>query len=142
CSIFKEPLFQNHHCAPDIPRTFLDHAVSESAAAGAPAAVNTTVLGEAFKSLVVMQNEFWSHYRGTWPRAIDWTASFIHTSLGGMADTLSRTYVEMPIDVVEGRMVSNMLATYFSQTVGFYFGQDYISRRHQVCPLHCSLNCS
>ena len=130
CSIFKEPVFDQHNCQPDIPTAFVEDGVSVSHSR--PFLVDTTALELAYSSLAVMQREFWEHYSGIWPRANDWTSAFVHTAFSGMADTLSKALDPSYADGVEGSMIWNMVDSYFTQIVGFYFGQHHLALRDQV----------
>ncbi|PKS12775.1 hypothetical protein jhhlp_000986 [Lomentospora prolificans] len=129
CTIFRRPTFYHQNCRPDIPNTFMEDGAPEKQT---PLLANSSLLEYAYTSVATMQNEFFIRYQGTWPRAIDWTAAFIHTSLSAMTDSLSKALAEPQTKDVENSMVLNMVDTYFSQIVGFYFGQDYISLRHQA----------
>ncbi|SPO02287.1 related to glycosyl hydrolase [Cephalotrichum gorgonifer] len=111
CSIFKKPVFNHQNCEAGTPKTFVDDDVGVSFGDSdrkLPSLEDPTPLELAYGSLVVMQREFWDHNRGTWPRAIDWTAAFIHTSLSGMTDTLSRALGESYADDVDGGMIRNL----------------------------------
>lgn len=130
CSIFKEPVFDKQNCRADILTAFADDGAGDSH--NSPYLVDSTALELAYSSLVVMQREFWEHYSGYWPSTNDWTSAFVHTSLSGMTDTLSKALDPSYADGVEGRMVWNMVDSYFTQIVGFYFGQHYLALRDQV----------
>ncbi len=131
CSIFKEPVFDRHNCQPDIPTAFVDNGVSASHSRAY--VFDTTALELAYSSLAVMQREFWEHYSGYWPSTNDWTSAFVHTAFSGMTDTLSKALDPSYADGVEGSMIWNMVDSYFTQIVGFYFGQHYMALRDQVC---------
>lgn len=131
CSIFRKPVLGQQGCESGISSAFVEQTLKRrdndvSITAG------STPLELAYNSSVVMQREFWEHHLGTWPRAIDWTAAFIHTAFAGMTDTLSRHLDDSYADKVDAAMVQNMVDSYFTQIVGFYFGQDHESLRGQV----------
>lgn len=131
CSIFKSPVFDKQNCKPDIPSAFVKDGVG-GLSNDASLMADPSSLELAYNSSVVMQREFWEHHLGTWPRAIDWTAAFIHTAFAGITDTLSKALDESYADDVDAGMVHNMVNSYFTQIVGFYFGQDHESLRGQV----------
>lgn len=130
CSIFKEPIVGQKACHSNIPTVFVEDGVSNSHSR--PYYADPTVLELAYSSLVVMQREFWQQYIGYWPSTNDWTSAFVHTALAGMTDTLSKALDPSYADGVDGSMVWNMVDSYFTQIVGFYFGQHHVALRDQV----------
>jgi len=97
------------------------------------AAADDGVLGELLDSLRVMQDAYFQPWLGTWPTAIDWTAAVMGTEVSGALRSLSKA-LEQPgasrLDDYKSK--ENLLATYFSQMIGFYFGQDAFSIRNQA----------
>ena len=92
-------------------------------------------------ALDVMQDSFFELWLGTWPTAIDWTAAVLGTHISAMLSTLSShlgnprrsadgTGETRDCQSVEAR--KNLIDRYFSQLMGFYFGQATLSLRHQA----------
>ncbi|CAI4218688.1 unnamed protein product [Parascedosporium putredinis] len=111
--------------------SLLSALADASLAFGSGPTANSSLLEQTYISVATLQGEFFERHRGTWPRAIDWTAAFIHTSLSATTNSLSKALGESHARDVETGMVWNMVDTYFSQIVGFYFGQDYRAIKHQ-----------
>lgn len=90
-------------------------------------------LEEALEALGVMQEEYFQPWVGEWPSAIDWTAAVMGSHVSGLLTTLSQSLGLVELEEHEDYMVKeNLLDDYFSQLVGFYFGQNALSVRHQA----------
>lgn len=72
-------------------------------------------------SLSVLQNSFFSLPQGNWPSGIDWTTAVLGTHLAAASGTLSQ--------YPHTRGLSDK---YFTQLVGFYYGQPVESLKQQA----------
>ena len=84
-------------------------------------------------ALKVMQDSYFQPWLGTWPEAIDWTAAVMGTHVSGALSSLSRgleKFAAAGIDDYKAK--ENLITSYFSQVLGFYFGQDAFSIRNQA----------
>lgn len=131
CSIFKKPVSGQQGCESGLSSAFVERSLKRRDD-DVSITADSTPLELAYSSSVVMQREFWEYHLGTWPRAIDWTGAFIHTAFAGMTDTLSRHLDDSYAGDVDADMVQNLVDSYFTQIVGFYFGQDHEALRGQV----------
>ena len=127
CSIFKTHLFGQQDCKTDPVSAFVKDGIKAPDVDASP-----TPLELAYNSSVVLQREFWVQHIGYWPHANDWTSAFIHTAFAGMTDTLSRHLDDSYAKGVDAGMVENMVNSYFTQIVSFYFGQHHEALRDQV----------
>lgn len=94
-----------------------------------------TLFDDTLDAVRVMQNDFFQPWVGTWPTAIDWTAAVMGTQVTGALHSLSRTLETMRASGNQGddfKAKENLVSLYFSQLVGFYFGQDSLSLRGQA----------
>ncbi|KAF2795226.1 glycoside hydrolase family 76 protein [Melanomma pulvis-pyrius CBS 109.77] len=104
------------------------------------AAEATNALQELHNALEVMQTEYFSLWLGKWTSAIDWTAAVMGThvsaTLYSLSHSLSYTMPgtfdkERKLDV-EAQMVENEINKYFTQSVTYFFGEEYFSLRTQA----------
>jgi len=93
-------------------------------------------LKDTIRALRVMQEEFFEPWIGTWPTAIDWTAAVMGTHVIAAIESLSGSLEILPsklLDPKDDRFYKeNVISSYFTQVVGFYFGQDALSLRNQA----------
>lgn len=78
----------------------------------------------------VMQDFYFQPWVGTWPRAIDWTAAVMGSHIAGALVSLSRGLGKEQNKDYLGQ--ENLISYYFTQLIGFYFGQNALSLRHQA----------
>ncbi|KAM7193590.1 glycosyl hydrolase [Naviculisporaceae sp. PSN 640] len=78
----------------------------------------------------VMQDSYFEPWVGTWPKAIDWTAAVMGSHLAGALTSLSRGLGTKQDKDYQQR--ENLISTYFSQLISFYFGQNALSLRLQA----------
>ena len=94
----------------------------------APALTKLQVFDEFLEALRVMQEEFFEPWLGQWPKAIDWTAAVIGTHVAGALSSISQG-----LSAEEGvKEKENLITTYFSQLLSYYFGQDAFSIRNEA----------
>jgi hypothetical protein len=106
--------------------------------------VQFTVFETLHGALDTMQNEYFELWLGTWPDTIDWTGAVIGTYLAGMLQTLAirpgaiglRTTNRASSDDTHpwspSRSSENRVNRYFTQNVGYYFGQNDFAIRLQA----------
>ncbi|KAH8899353.1 Six-hairpin glycosidase, partial [Thozetella sp. PMI_491] len=94
---------------------------------------NVQVFQDVIDALAVLQDEYFQPWIGTWPSSIDWTAAVMGSHVAGTLETLSRglSLVRLPADE-DYRVKENLISQYFSQLVGYYFGQDYFAIRNEA----------
>ncbi|CAK7220795.1 hypothetical protein SBRCBS47491_004309 [Sporothrix bragantina] len=118
------------------PNLFLPASVPVSRSAGdaehdsrsASALNKFKVLDEFLEALRVMQDDYFEPWLGQWPKAIDWTAAVIGTHVAGALSSLSQG-----LSAEEGiKEKENMITTYFSQLLSYYFGQDAFAIRNEA----------
>ena len=97
---------------------------------------NVTLFDEIINAIDVMQEAYFQPWVGTWPSAIDWTAAVLGTHIAGTLETLHRSLeiaASRGIDISEGwSATENMISLYFSQLIGFYFGQNIFAVRQEA----------
>ena len=87
-------------------------------------------------ALEVMQSHFFTVSRGTWPRAIDWTAAVMGTQVSATLSTM--TYYAQNLkpsssfSLDEARDHENLINRYFTQITSFYFGENAFALRMQA----------
>lgn len=80
-----------------------------------------------------MQDQYFQPWLGTWPTAIDWTAAVMGTHVSGALSTISRALDLLPgIDRWAHMGRENTVTLFFSQILGFYFGQDSFAIRNEA----------
>lgn len=101
-----------------------------------------TALEELHYALQTMQTRYFELWVGTWPDSIDWTGAVIGTFVTATLSSLTRSleYVvpfsnnvdtKSPIEIAKWR-VENEVNRYFTQGVGYYFGQNDFAIRLQA----------
>ncbi|KAK3336232.1 hypothetical protein B0T19DRAFT_33357 [Cercophora scortea] len=90
--------------------------------------------GDTYAALRVLQDSYYEAWVGTWPSAIDWTAAVIGTHVTGALQSLSEglELIRAKTEASEYWNKENTISRYFTQLVGFYFGQDAFSLRNQA----------
>lgn len=86
------------------------------------------VLDEFLEALRVMQDDYFEPWLGQWPKAIDWTAAVIGTHVAGALSSLSQGLTAE--DGIKEK--ENLITTYFSQILSYYFGQDAFAIRNEA----------
>jgi hypothetical protein len=91
-----------------------------------PREPDTDTLSETLSALHVLQNDFYSAERGTWPESIDWTGAVIGTHFSAAVNSISETLASISTGV-EGvedwKLKQNVMEGYFTQLVAYYFGE-------------------
>ena len=79
-------------------------------------------------ALRVLQDDYFEPWLGQWPNAIDWTAAVTGTHVAASLSSLSQglSAEDSP------REKENLITTYFSQLLSYYFGQDAFSIRNEA----------
>lgn len=101
----------------------------------------SATLSLVYDSLGLMQSEYFELSQGIWPTASDWIAAVMGTHVSatliamteaqdGMAN--GRDSRERHVRAEQESQSENMINEYFTQTLSFYFGQDYFSLRMQA----------
>ncbi len=98
-----------------------------------PTTPDMGVFGEFLDALQVMQDQYFAPWLGTWPTSIDWTAAVMGTHVSGALTSLSKG-LGMPgaAGFDEYKAKENLITTYFSQVLSFYFGQDAFTIRSEA----------
>jgi hypothetical protein len=87
-----------------------------------------------------MQKEYFSLWLGKWTSAIDWTSAVMGTHVSATLYSLSHSLrytmpgtfsKERKLDV-EALLVENEINKYFSQSIAYFFGEEYFSLRTQA----------
>lgn len=117
--------------------SFLPRGVSDKAQPNDSETQNThsneLLFEDTLEALRVMQDAYFEPWVGTWPKSIDWTAAVMGSHIAGALVSLSRGLQETYEGSLERyRAKENLISFYFSQLVGFYFGQNALSLRHQA----------
>jgi len=95
--------------------------------------LDTQLFGDTLDALRVMQDEYFQPWVGTWPTAIDWTAAVMGTHVAGALHSLSGGLEVLQANGINDFDASeNLISLYYSQLIGFYFGQDAFSLRNQA----------
>lgn len=83
---------------------------------------------EFLDALRVLQDDYFQPWLGQWPNAIDWTAAVTGTHVAAALSSLSQgiSAEDSP------REKENLITTYFSQLLSYYFGQDAFSIRNEA----------
>lgn len=97
---------------------------------------NSTLFDEMIHAIDVMQEAYFEPWVGTWPSSIDWTAAVLGTHISGALETLHRSLeiaASRGIEISEGwSATENTISLYFSQLIGFYFGQNIFAIRQEA----------
>ncbi|KAF2418994.1 Six-hairpin glycosidase [Tothia fuscella] len=101
-------------------------------------------LEELHYALEVMQNFYFQLWLGTWPTCIDWTGAvlgtFVSASLFSLTRSLDYSLPKPPQSIpnqpdritMKGERIENEIDKYFSQSIAYYFGEDYFGIRMQA----------
>ncbi|KAI1081952.1 glycoside hydrolase family 76 protein [Whalleya microplaca] len=132
CPVF----FQGQkYCNPTIPKSFLPDDVATVVKDRRPRSPDLGVLADLLDAMNIMQTEYFAPWLGTWPTAIDWTAAVMGTHISGATRSLSeaaRLIRSDPNGVVDWKLKSNLVDSYFTQLTGYYFGQDAFAIRNEA----------
>ncbi|KAH7634937.1 hypothetical protein SMAC4_02933 [Sordaria macrospora] len=119
--------------------SFLPHNLERdkpTIAEGQDYVFNVTLFDEIIDAIDVMQEAYFQPWVGTWPSAIDWTAAVLGTHIAGTLETLHRSLeiaASRGIEISEGwSATENTISLYFSQLIGFYFGQNIFAVRQEA----------
>lgn len=104
---------------------------------------NPSTFSTLLSALSVMQSHYFHIWPGTWPTAIDWTATVMGTqisaTLSAITDSLSITTSITPsahnsnnIQDFETSSHENLINQYFTQLASFYHGENAFSLRTQA----------
>jgi hypothetical protein len=101
-------------------------------------------LEELHYALETMQHYYFQLWLGTWPSCIDWTGAVLGTFVSASLFSLTRSldYI-LPISTsnppkqsdqitIQGERIENEINKYFSQSIAYYFGEDYFGIRTQA----------
>ncbi|KIH88585.1 glycoside hydrolase, family 76 [Sporothrix brasiliensis 5110] len=110
------------------PNPFLPQHILTKTRLPAVELAKFNVVDEFLEALQVMQDDYFEPWLGQWPKAIDWTAAVIGTHVAGALSSLSRGLTaESGLKEKE-----NLIMTYFSQLLSYYFGQDAFAIRNEA----------
>ncbi|PSR77905.1 hypothetical protein BD289DRAFT_377318 [Coniella lustricola] len=92
------------------------------------------LVDELIGVLSTMQSDYFQPWLGTWPTAIDWTAAVMGTHVSAALSTISRALDLVPVadDQCADMSRENTVTLFFSQLLGFYFGQDSFAIRNEA----------
>lgn len=114
--------------------SFLGFEVPRSDNATQSTVPDPRVLEDALEALRVMQADYFQPWLGMWPTSIDWTGAVLGSHVSGALESLSQGLE--PIRLVQGdedhKVKENLVTLYFSQLVGYYFGQDAFAIRNEA----------
>ncbi|KAK5631647.1 hypothetical protein RRF57_007361 [Xylaria bambusicola] len=134
CTVFSE---SHNECNPVAPASFLP-AFQDTAFKSKIRSEHTdgsSLFADLLEALNVTQSEFFAPWLGTWPDAIDWTAAVIGTHVSGATRSISQDpifFISNDHDTINWRWTSNLVDKYFTQLVGYYFGQDAFAIRNEA----------
>ncbi|KAI9673596.1 MAG: hypothetical protein M1817_002233 [Caeruleum heppii] len=89
----------------------------------------------------VMQSLFFEVWQGNWPYSSDWTGAVLGTYLSGALLTLSTSlnytvspshHLVTPSSEGPALALENAIGRYFTQLIGYYFGQDVFRLRTEA----------
>ncbi|KAI1501185.1 hypothetical protein F5X99DRAFT_418702 [Biscogniauxia marginata] len=132
------PIFSTspRHCDPIAPKSFLPTNVqARSKEENRPSPPDLSVFTHVLAAMNVTQSEFFAPWLGTWPDAIDWTAAVIGTHISGATRTLSEGLILLGLTdgrIEDWKSSADLVDNYFSQLIGYYFGQDAFAIRGQA----------
>lgn len=88
---------------------------------------------DALEALRVMQGSYFQPWLGTWPTSIDWTAAVMGSHISGALQSVSQLLAGLRMTGPRDYQAKeNLVATYFTQLVGYYFGQDAFAIRNEA----------
>lgn len=114
--------------------SFLDLEISQSDNLAPSAFPDLRILQDAVEALRVMQIDYFQPWLGMWPTAIDWTAAMMGSHVSGALESISQglELIRLEQDEEDYRVKENLVTLYFSQLVGYYFGQDAFAIRNEA----------
>ncbi len=119
--------------APVVADTFLPFWSDDGRLTRRAAPADAQIFYDIVDALVVMQDDYFEPWLGTWPTAIDWTAAVMGTHVSGALRTLSQGLDLLGSSGIHDYSAKeNLVTTYFSQVQSFYFGQDAFGIRNQA----------
>lgn len=97
-------------------------------------------LHQLLASLAVLQTAYFPLWLGDWTEAIDWTGAVINThltaALSSLSHSLNYTFPSAPNDAAspnsDAHYLENEINKYFTQSVAYYYTEDYLSIRNQA----------
>ncbi|KAK7757928.1 hypothetical protein SLS62_000306 [Diatrype stigma] len=134
CSIFAT---SREQCDPAVLESFLPHDVTAAIAKnGKHPEPEIGLLDDMLSALGVLQEEYYEVWLGSWPDGIDWTRAVVGTHVSGSIRTLSESLASVKFDdknrVLDWKLKSNLIDSYFTHIIGYYFGEDDFSIRHEA----------
>lgn len=115
------------------PISFLPDSISHNEAVNGTDFPDLHVLKDALEALRVMQAHYFQPWLGTWPTSIDWTAAVMGSHVSGALESLSQGLELVRMAEPEDyRVKENLVTLYFSQLIGYYFGQDAFAIRNEA----------
>ncbi|OIW23996.1 glycoside hydrolase, family 76 [Coniochaeta ligniaria NRRL 30616] len=114
--------------------SFLDLETSHRDHVTRSALPDLRVLEDALEALRVMQADYFQPWLGMWPTSIDWTAAMMGSHVSGALESISQglELIRLEQDEEDYRVKENLVTLYFSQLVGYYFGQDAFAIRNEA----------
>ncbi|KAG6033273.1 hypothetical protein E4U41_006956 [Claviceps citrina] len=119
CSVFYQQAPRD--CPP-----FVEAFVDVQGRIRADAPNSSSVLGDAYGALAVLQNTYLDPLRGTWPTSIDWTGAVVETILSGTLITLSRS-LELVDRGHDRSQKEQLISSIFAQVTHSFFGQNAVA---------------
>lgn len=94
------------------------------------------VLGDMLDAMSVLRDDYYAHWVGTWPDGIDWTRAVVGThvsgTIRGLSEELASVRLDGNDDVADWKLKSNLIDSYFTQLVSYYFGEDAFAIRNEA----------
>ena len=114
--------------------SFLGYEPSHHEGVAQAAFPELRILEDTLEALRVMQVEYFQPWLGMWPTAIDWTGAVMGSHVSGALQSLSQglELVRLAAGEEDYRVKENLVTLYFSQLIGYYFGQDAFALRNQA----------
>lgn len=137
CSIFSTS--QEQQCDLSVPQSFLPPNVAatiEKNGKHKHRKPDDDLLDEMLYAMGVLQDEYYEIWLGSWPDGIDWTRAVLGTHVSGSIRTLSETLASIKFDdkdrAHDWKLKSNLIDSYFTQIIAYYFGEDDFAIRHEA----------
>ncbi|TPX17176.1 uncharacterized protein E0L32_003294 [Thyridium curvatum] len=119
--------------SPVTARSFLPFSRDVANAEADPTLSKGQIFEDMLSALKTMQDTYFQPWLGTWPTAIDWTAAVMGSHVAGALSSLSRGFEQKELaESIDYRVRENLITTYFSQLISYYFGQDAIAIRNEA----------
>ncbi|KAI0197682.1 glycosyl hydrolase family 76-domain-containing protein [Astrocystis sublimbata] len=133
CPVF----FENEKiCEPTVPASFLPESVENVARNRPPQIADDRVFADLLDALNVTQAEYFAPWLGTWPDSIDWTGAVVGTHVSGAIRSISEDLYFLQSkgenSASDWKRAANLIDDYFTQIVGYYFGQDAFAIRNEA----------